>query len=304
MTGAILVIIGPTAAGKSDLALDLAADDFEIVSADSVQVYRYMDIGSSKPGSAEQAKVPHHLIDVVLPDYQFTAGDFCNRASSACEKIKKNRKIPMFVGGSGLYIDSFFYGISRIPDIESHIKAGLNEEMNQRGAAALYDELAALDPVFALKIHCNDRQRIIRGLEIYRGTGRTASYFHSEKINYSGEKTLFIGLSRERDELAGRIDDRVGKMMALGFVDEVQSLRRMGYSPELNSMKSIGYSEINEFIDNKIDLSTAIDEIKKNTKRYAKKQMTWFRKNKDINWFHPAEIKKIKNAISNWLNII
>jgi len=297
-----LIVTGPTASGKSDLSIELAGDVFEVVSADSVQVYRYMDIGSCKPSLAEREQVPHHMIDIVDPDYQFTAGDYCNGASDVCVEIYKRARIPMFVGGAGLYIDSFFFGISGIPDIPGHVKGGLIEEIEQKGPAVLYEELMLADPLFASRIHMNDRQRIVRGLEVFRWTGRTISSFHNEKVTFSGDDNLFIGIHRERDELHRRIDARVDRMIELGLVDEVVKLRGMGYGSDLNSMKSIGYQEMNDCLDGKTDLESAIAGIKVNTKKYAKKQMTWFKRNSAITWFMPSETREIKNKIDKWLN--
>jgi tRNA dimethylallyltransferase len=298
-----LVIVGPTSSGKSDLAIELASDSFEIISADSVQVYRYMNIGSGKPAAVDLAQVKHHLVDIVDPDYRFTAGDFCTYAEAACGKIINNKKIPLFAGGTGLYIDSFFKGLSDIPDIDPHVRDELILEMNERGPEELYAELLMADPVFAARIHVNDRQRILRGLQVFRGTGRPISDYYRDNKNESADDTLFIGLCREKDDIARSIDSRVDAMIREGFVDEVRDLRRMGYSPELNSMKSIGYLEINEFIDGKKDMASTIELIKLNTRRYAKKQMTWFKRNAQINWFNPSEREKIKNKINNWLNI-
>lgn len=298
-----LVIVGPTASGKSDLSIELAGNTFEIISADSVQVYRYMDIGSGKPSACDLAKVPHYLIDIVDPDYQFTAGDFCSYSEEACSSIYKHNKIPLFAGGTGLYIDSFFKGLSCIPDIPSHVRESLILEMNEKGPAVLYDELFRADPVFAGKIHVNDRQRILRGLQVLRGTGRPISSYYDGNKSCGAGDILFIGLFCEKDELAERINTRVDHMISAGLVSEVQNLRKKGYTPDLNSMKSIGYLEINEYIDNKIDLASAVESIKLNSRQYAKKQVTWFKRNKEINWFHPSEKEKIKKKINNWLNI-
>lgn len=296
-----LVITGPTASGKSDLAMEIAGNDFEIVSADSVQVYRYMDIGSCKPSDDERKKVRHYMIDIVDPDYRFTAGEYCTLASSVCVEIYNKKMIPMFVGGTGLYIDSFFSGISHIPDISPDVKSELNREIELKGSAVLYSELQKADPEFADKIHINDRQRIVRGLEVFRGTGRPLSSFYHDKISFSGDGNLFIGIFRDKEELRQRISMRTDLMIKRGFVDEVIKLREMGYTTDLNSMQSIGYSEINSYLDNKTDLKTAVENIKINTKKYTKKQMTWFKRNKDIIWLAPSEIKKTKNIINNWL---
>jgi len=298
-----LVIVGPTSSGKSDLAIELSGNSFEIISADSVQVYRYMNIGSGKPAAADLGKVKHYLVDIVDPDYRFTAGDFCIYAEAACRNIINNKKIPLLAGGTGLYIDSFFKGLSDIPDIPLHVREELILEMNERGPEELYAELLMADPVFAARIHVNDRQRLLRGLQVLRGTGRPISDYYRGNKNEFSDDTLFIGLCRERDDTVRSIDSRVDSMIRAGFVDEVRDLRRMGYSSELNSMKSIGYLEINEFIDGKRDMASTIELIKMNTRQYAKKQMTWFKRNAQINWFNPCEREKIKNKINNWLNI-
>ena len=175
--------------------------------------------------------------------------------------------------------------------------------MNENGSAVLYAELLQADPGFAAKIHVNDRQRILRGLQVFRGTGRSITSYYSGNKSYTADDSLFIGLYRDKDELADRINSRVDRMIKAGLVDEVQGLRKMGYAPNLNSMKSIGYMEINEYIDNKRDLVATIENIKLNTGQLAKKQMTWFKRNKDITWFNPSEKEKIKNKINNWLNI-
>lgn len=281
--------------------MDIAGDIFEIISADSVQVYRYMDVGSCKPDKKDLERIRHHLIDIVDPDYQFTVGEFCSRAASACEEIVRKQKIPLFAGGTGLYISSFFGGISEIPDIDKNIKSFLTGEAELRGLAALFSELQKVDPEFAAKIHPNDRQRIIRGLEVYRGTGKPLSDFHKGAKQETGSNVFIAGLYLERDILNKRIESRVDDMMHKGLVDEVKKLRDMGYTPEINSMKTIGYSEVNEYIDHKLSLEDAVLKIKTNTKKYAKKQMTWFKRMTSVNWFKSDEKQIIKEKIKNWL---
>jgi len=281
--------------------LNIAGDIFEIISADSVQVYRYLDIGSCKPDKKDLQRITHHLIDIVDPDYQFTAGEFCSRAVSACEEIVRRQKIPLFAGGTGLYISSFFGGISEIPDVDRSIKVILSKESDEMGLDALFDELKKADPEFAAKIHPNDRQRIIRGLEVYRGTGKPLSAYHKEEKRDNSSEVMMIGLSLERDILNKRIELRVDSMIQRGLVDEVEKLRIMGYSPGLNSMKSIGYSEINDYIDKIISFDEAVQRIKINTKKYAKKQMTWFKRMKSVIWFKADEKQIIKEKIKNWL---
>ncbi len=292
--------MGPTASGKTDLALGLAGDIFEIISADSVQVYRRLDIGSGKPSKAQQSSVRHHLIDVVDPDRQFTAGDFCREAMRAARDIVSRGRVPLFVGGTGLYIDSFFGGLSGIPPIDLLVSAEIRAELAQRGPADMYDELRRVDPVFALRVHPNDRQRIARGLEVYRGTGRPLSDFFSGRRGAVSEETLFIGLGPPKEELHARIERRFGGMMENGFLDEVRSLRESGYGPELGSMKSIGYRELGMHLEGKLSLEEAVHAAVIETKRYAKRQMTWFRRNGRIRWFGDFQVEKIERLLYTW----
>ncbi len=261
-----------------------------------------MDIGSCKPVKSELERVKHYLIDVVDPDFQFTAGEFCIRAETACRGIAAKGKVPLVVGGTGLYIKSFFYGISEIPDLDGSLKKALSDEADINGLDSLFEELAGADPEYASKIHPNDRQRIIRGLEVFRGTGRPFSDFHRESMSEKLPDSLVFGLYVDKDVLNGRIEARVDEMFQKGLVDEVRKLREMGFSAELNSMKSIGYSEINEYLDDKLGFEEAVQKIKINTKKYAKKQMTWFKKMKDIIWLETGETKIIKEKIKKWLN--
>ncbi len=261
-----------------------------------------MNIGSSKPSQTEMNVVRHHLIDIVNPDYHFTAGDFCLKASAVSEDISGRGKLPLIVGGTGFYIDSLCYGIDEIPDIDQSVTNAAAFEYDGGGSDLLYDELLKADPEFASKVHKNDRQRIIRGVSVFRGTGRSISSYFSDRKNNKNFDTLFIGLYIDKEHLLKRIDTRVDLMIKKGLVEEVSNLRSMGYSSSLNSMQSIGYAEMNRFIDGEISLETAIDDIKKNTKKYAKKQMTWFKKNKSVIWFSPDEIKKIPDILKNWLN--
>jgi tRNA dimethylallyltransferase len=297
-----VVLVGPTAVGKTELSLWIAEDHFEIISADSVQVYRYLNIGSGKPAGFQRQLITHHLIDIVDPDYWFTAGDFCRRAMIACEEIQSRGKIPLFVGGTGLYIDSFFKGLSDVPDVDHSYREQLHAEIEERGLEALYEELKRSDSEFAEQIHPHDRQRIVRGLEIYRAFGKPLSAYHREKGARESEKTLYLGLTMERDLLRKTIDRRVDTMIADGFVDEVIGLREMGYGPELNAMRSIGYLQMNEYLDRKLPFDEAVECMKRETKRYAKRQMTWFRKNPTLRWFHRTEALKVKDCVHQWLH--
>lgn len=279
----------------------IAARFFEIVSADSVQVYRYLNIGSGKPTEKQRNLVKHYLIDIVNPDYQFTAGDYCEAAVRACDAIVKKNKFPLFVGGTGLYIDSFFKGLSEIPAVDGSIRDELFKEMKTQGLSSLYQELLSNDTDFAVKIHPHDKQRILRGLEVYRGTGKPITSFYKARRGHESPHTLYIGLMMERDSLKKEIDKRVDRMTASGLIDEVVALRGIGYGPELNSMKSIGYLQINSYLDGGLKLNEAIEQIKAETKKYAKRQMTWFSKNEKIKWFQNSEFDKIQNCINQWL---
>lgn len=280
----------------------MAGNFFEIVSADSVQVYKFLNIGSGKPDKEDLKRVRHHLVDVVEPDYNFTAGNFVDLANKACETIRDKDKLPLFVGGTGLYIDAFFKGLSHIPQIDQAIRDNLAVEIEEKGNAVLYNELKRVDPDFALKVHPNDTQRIMRGIQVFRGTGRSLSSYFKEISGAESEHTLYIGVSPEKSELHQRIDLRVDSMLKRGFVDEVFQLRANGYKPQLASMKTIGYAEINNYLDDLITYSDAVKKIKNSTKKYAKKQITWFQRNKKIMWFNPEDVKKITYYIKKWLN--
>ena len=247
-------------------------------------------------------KIRHYLIDIVYPDEQFTAGDFYKKALQARDEIVQKDKLPFFVGGTGLYINSLFEGIADIPLIGKDVKNGLLEELGEYGLGYLYQELCTIDKNFAEKIHSNDRQRILRALEVYRSTGKPIQSFYKTNKGYESDKTLYIGLYDERDKLRANIDSRVDLMIKKGFTEEVQHIRSLGYGPELNSMKSIGYKEINMYLDGKIEFPEALESIKTGTKKYAKRQLTWFRKNKNIHWFTPVETDKIAVLVEKWLN--
>ncbi len=265
-----------------------------------MQVYKYFDIGSGKLLKKELQILPHHLISIVEPDYNFTAGDFCRRADEAARGIMVRGKKPVFVGGTGLYIDSFFQGMSEIPSVKEEVRRGILGRLNEQGLDSLYSTLRKVDPVYAGKIHANDSQRIVRAMEIYEETGNPLSYYHKKKKGRESGSTLYIGLYVDRIKLRDRIDRRVDGMVQCGFFDEVKSLRERGFSRDLKSMKSIGYNEINSYFDGLCSKEEAIEQIKVVTKQYAKRQMTWFRKNKKIHWFNSDEKKKALAMIENW----
>lgn len=207
----------------------------------------------------------------------------------------------MFVGGTGLYLESFFKGLSPVPDIDPSVRKILAEEISVKGSSAMHTELAAVDPESAARIHPNDSQRILRALQVFRGTGRTLSEFRNQRIPRESESTCFMGISCEKDELESRIEKRVDGMMKSGFLDEVVSLVERGFTPEYNSMRSIGYRELYDYLDGKCPLDESVLRIKQETCEYARKQMAWFRREKRMRWFDYRDIDGILEAVSAWL---
>ncbi len=295
-----MVLVGPTASGKTALALETAGDRFEILSVDSVQVYRHMDIGSGKPTPEERRALPHHCIDLVDPDYPFTAADFVEEARKGVESMKERGKVPFFVGGTGLYLDAWFLGLDDIPEVSLEVRNRVLEDIHERGHTAMFDELRKVDPYFASSIHPNDSQRLGRGLEVYRETGRPLSSYFARKSEYPDRDIFYAGIHMERKELHGRIEKRVDDMMRRGFLEEVRRLRDMGYGPDLKSMRSIGYREMQLYLEGTIDLEEAVRIMKRETRRYARRQMTWFRARNAIRWYDEDEWDRLRKDIAEW----
>jgi tRNA dimethylallyltransferase len=282
----LIAIVGPTALAKSKLALKLAQRfDGEIVSADSRQVYRYMDIGTAKPSLKERSLVPHHLIDVVDPDQDFGLALFHKLAKQALEVISRGGKIPFLVGGSGLYIWSLLEGWS-LPQVPPHpeFRRSLEARAQAEGSNVLYEELQELDPVAAERIGPKNIRRVIRALEVYQATGKPFSELQQKQP--PPFHILIIGLTVERDELYRRIDSRVDDMIKRGLVDEVKGLLQRGYSLSLPSMSGLGYKQIAMFLQGRLDLPSAIEQVKYETHRFARHQYAWFRLSDErIHWF-------------------
>jgi tRNA dimethylallyltransferase len=273
----LIAVVGPTATGKTALAVALArAIDGEVVGADSRQVYRHMDIGTAKPTAAERALAPHHLLDVVDPDEPFSLAQYQELAILALEDIWARGRQPLLVGGSGQYVWALLEGwtVPRLPP-QRELRRSLEERAAAEGAEALHRELAQVDPQAAARIDARNVRRVIRALEVYQATGRPISFWQ-EKAPPSWD-TLIVGLTGPRDELYRRIDARVDAMMAAGLVDEVRDLLAMGYSPELPSMSGIGYREVCQHLAGELDLPAAVAHIKTATHRLARQQSTWFR---------------------------
>lgn len=290
MKKCLVVIIGPTAVGKSELAMRLAQEfPMEIVSADSRQVYRYMDIGTSKPSSAETASVPHHLIDVVNPDEDFSLAIYCQLAAKAIEDIQQKSKLPVLVGGSGLYVWSLVEGW-KMPQVPPNFqfRNELEVKAKQEGNSILYQELQIADPSIAASIHPGNTRRIIRALEIYHMTGQLPSQLQrKEKPCFP---VLTIGLTQERSELYRKIDFRVDRMVQKGLIKEVEQLLKSGYSLSLPSMSGIGYKQMVQYLQGEMMLPAAIDKIKYETHRLARHQYAWFRPDDSrVHWFDISE---------------
>ncbi|MBI2863295.1 MAG: tRNA (adenosine(37)-N6)-dimethylallyltransferase MiaA [Chloroflexi bacterium] len=286
----LVVIVGPTAVGKSDLALFLAQRfDGEIVNADSRQVYRYMDIGTAKPTPAERAQIPHHLVDVVEPSEEFTLATYQRAAYAAIAGIHVRGKLPFLVGGSGLYVWAVVEGlvIPRVPP-SPQLRAELEARANQEGAQALYEELLAVDPVAAARIHPRNVRRVIRALEVFRLAGQPISQLQQRQTPPYG--ILILGLTAPREVLYRRIDERVERQIAMGLVAETRALVEHGYTREMPAMSSLGYKQIGMFLRGEVGLAEAIQLVKNETHRFARQQYTWFRPSDPrIHWFDISE---------------
>ena len=284
----ILVVSGPTASGKTALAVELAlAHNGEVVSADSMQIYRRMDIGTAKPTRAEMRGVPHHMLDVADPEEDFSVARYVELAARCVEDILARGKLPIVAGGTGLYIDSLLSGrtFARF-DPDSPLRRELEEELARRGGAALLEELARVDPDTAARLHPNDGKRIVRALEVYRSTGTTLTAHNamtrSLPPRYSA-LTLTLAFQR-REDMWDRIDRRVDRMMADGLAEEVRALLDSGVPDRCTAMQAIGYKEMAAALRGDGDTARAAEEIKLRSRQYAKRQLTWFRRNPDARW--------------------
>jgi tRNA dimethylallyltransferase len=285
----LLVIVGPTAVGKTALSLDLAKTfDGEIISGDSMQVYRDMDIGTAKVSLEEQKEVPHHMIDLIDPDTPFSVQEFQKLARQKIAEISARGRLPMLVGGTGLYIEAVThdYDLPHVPE-----NPGLRDELRSlaesKGNEYLYRRLSEVDPNAAAKLHPNDLRRIIRALEVYYVTGKPFSSLKGKGT--SPYDALWIGLTMPRELLYERINRRVDQMIKDGLVEEVKRLKERGYHLGLTSMQAIGYKEIMSYLNGEMTLDEAVHSIKKGTRKYAKRQLSWFRRLKEIHWFDVTE---------------
>ncbi|NLJ79086.1 MAG: tRNA (adenosine(37)-N6)-dimethylallyltransferase MiaA [Tissierellia bacterium] len=297
----LLTLVGPTATGKTSISIELAKNiGGEIISADSMQIYRYMDIGTAKATIAEMKEVPHYLIDVVDPDEEFTVAQYRDKANKYIADIDNRGSFPMVVGGTGLYLNSLVYEL-RFTNVkpDQEFRKKYDDMANLYGNEYLYRQLQNVDPISAKRINHNDRQRIIRALEIFHNTGKPMSYFNKNFRKKTDKYNLImIALTMDRADLYSRINTRVDQMIQDGLIDEVRGLLDMGYDKGLVSMKAIGYKEIIPYIEGQITLDRAIELLKRNTRRYAKRQMTWFRRDNRIKWIHVDRFDSTRSIVS------
>lgn len=299
----LLIIVGPTAVGKSEVAIELAPPmSAEIVNADSQQVYRYMNIGTGKPSAAERERIRHHLIDIINPDEEFNAAIFRRLSVAAITDIQSRGKRVIVCGGTGLYLKALTKGLFTGPGQDAALREGLNAEADQFGLRSLYQRLERVDPGVGSRIHPNDRQRIIRALEIFALTGKPISEWQKEHaFGETSFETFVIGLERDRAELYQAIDDRCERMIAAGLLEEVKQLMNNGYGLDLKPLQSIGYRHMGMILNGELAREEATELMKRDTRRLAKRQLTWFRADREINWFHPEDGKELRAAAERFL---
>lgn len=306
MTPKILIIAGPTASGKKKIALE-AAERFngEIISADSRKVYRYLDIGTAKPNAEARARIPHHLIDIVDPDEPFNCGEWVIRASEAARDIIAHGKLPVISGGTGFYIKAFIHGLSEGINADENVRETLKRELDETGAPALHARLSAIDPQRASELHKNDSFRIMRALEVYYSTGKTFTEFCEEKIIKGGDYDyLHIGVEKKRTELYRCVDSRVDVMVSAGLVDELKSVLSRGYRRDLTALDTVGYKEWFGFLDGEMTFEECLVKAKADSRRYAKRQTTWFRAMKDVRRIDPdvpGAVDAVFSDVEKWL---
>lgn len=299
----LLVIVGPTAAGKTDLAIQAAkALGGEIVSADSMQIYRYMNIGTAKPTLEERQGIPHHMIDIVDPDEEFNAALFQRGANAVIREIAGRGKLPILAGGTGLYVNSILYPMNFTDAVEDpEYRSYLNGLLGTRGNRYLHSLLEEVDPVTAARLHPNDSRRIIRAMEVYHVTGKTMMEYQQDFRNLEPVYDLMLyGLTMDRQRLYERINLRVDIMLDAGLVEEVRGLLEMGYTKDLVSMQGLGYKEIIPYLEGRASLEEATEILKMETRRFAKRQMTWFRRESRIHWLDTDQFNS-RQDLCIWL---
>lgn len=304
----ILVIVGPTASGKTRMAVELAQrHNGEVISADSMQIYRTMDIGTAKPTKEEMGGIPHHMIDVADPEEDFSVARYVEMAAQCVDDVLARGKLPIVAGGTGLYIDSLLSGrtfASFSPD--SALRGELEQELAEKGGQAMLEALAQMDPEAAQRLHPNDHKRIIRALEVYRSAGKTITQHNRETQAIPPRyDALTIGLAfQDRQAMWRRIDQRVDEMVAAGLEDEVRRLLTSGISPKCTAMQAIGYKEFTQALSGEMTWQEAADVVKLRSRQYAKRQLTWFGRNPNtrwVRWDDPPEFEQGRRASTEYM---
>jgi tRNA dimethylallyltransferase len=302
----LVVIVGPTAVGKSRVAIELAKRcETEILAADSRQVYRGMDVGTDKPSMAERQGIPHRLIDLVGPNEPFNTGLFRQHAAAAIERLYQHGRLPLVVGGTGLYVRTLLQGLCEAPPADPTVRAQLCEEARIQGHDHLFARLAAIDPVAAGKLHPRDTSKIIRALEVQQLSGRPMSEFQARHgFAERPFSPLVIGLNRDRDQLYRRIEERIDWQLANGLIDETKGLLARGYQRDGAAMKGLGYRQVAAYLAGEYDWSEMVRLFKRDTRRFAKRQMTWFRRETNVTWFVLGECEPVEHTVNRMTPLI
>lgn len=300
----VLTIVGPTAAGKTRVAIEIAKRiSGEIISADSRQIYKYLNIGTAKPTRKERKKTNVYLIDFIHPDNTYSCGQFARDAKVKIEEIIMRGNIPIVCGGTGLYIRALFNPLHKLPESDKEIKKNLLNILVEQGINYLYKKLLSVDPEWAKKINPRDKQRIVRGLEVYEITGKPLSAFIKKKKRKSKYLPYYTGLNLPREQLYQRINKRFDYMINNGLIEEVKLLLKKGVNPDSSALRTIGYKEIIEYIQGKLTREMATEKAKRRTRNFAKRQITWFNKIPGVQWYNPEDPDIVKNIISRWGNL-
>lgn len=293
----LVVVVGPTAIGKTDLAIKLAQHfQTEIISADSRQFFKEMDIGTAKPSQSELQAAKHHFVNSHSITSEFSVGDFEKQAIGVIENIFDYKDVAILVGGSGLYIQAVCQGFDDIPKANAGVREKWNKIYAEEGLAFLQTSLLTVDPEYYNSVDINNPQRMIRALEVFDTTGKPFSSYRIKNINQRPFNILKVGLNSPRTELYNRINIRVDQMMTQGLLEEVENLFPYRH---LNALNTVGYSELFEYLEGNISLQEAVDKIKQNTRRFAKRQLTWFKRQDDIKWFEPGTTQEV----ISWINL-
>ena len=300
----IVVIVGPTAVGKSRVAIEVAkVFETEVLTADSRQVYRGMDIGTDKPAREERQTVPHRLIDLVNPDESFNAGLYRRHALDEIERLYRDRRLPLVVGGTGLYVRILLKGLCGAPPTDPIMREALQQEAKDHGYDRLYARLVAVDPVAAARLHPRDESKVIRALEVYQLSGRRMSEFQQEHgFDERPFSALIIGLNRDRDLLYRCIEERIDWQLAHGLIEETTQLLAQGYRRDSAAMKGLGYRQVAEYLAGQYDAAEMVRRFKRDTRHFSKRQMTWFRKEPGIQWLMIKESESAQHTAGRVLS--